>query len=143
MNDSSYVVDNYRIEVSGWGLDSMFFVEKTDLLWAPTSEFSPEVPSRKKLRLHRALSEGAVIFVRLLSSESAINSVPVPYRIESIQPMDCNGQCEITVQQLHPRATNAPIGNQLASNAGKSSGSVPEERQSPTALELEEVLHEA
>ena len=53
---------NYRIEVSGWGLDAHLFVEETDLLWSQSGE--------KQMLLHRALPEGAIIFVRLLAPET-------------------------------------------------------------------------
>ena len=52
---------DFRIEISGWGLDNSFFAERTDLLWTSDGE--------KHVQLHRALPEGAIVFVRLLASE--------------------------------------------------------------------------
>lgn len=86
----------YRIEVSGWGLDSNFFVERTDLLWTPGD--------KRKVHLHRALAEGAILFIRLLVVESPYCSLPIAYRIAEVEPMDCNGRCLMTLTQLHPRA---------------------------------------
>lgn len=87
---------DYRIEVSGWGLDNGFFLERTDLLWTNNGE--------KQLQLHRALPEGAIVFVRLLNNESSKGSVPVAYRVTHVVPMDCNGRCQMGLAQLHPRS---------------------------------------
>ena len=64
--------DDFRIEISGWGLDNSFLVERTDLLWTSDGE--------KHVQLHRSLPEGAVVFIRLLASEPSSGSVPVAYR---------------------------------------------------------------
>ena len=98
---------DYRIEVSGWGLDNSFFAERTDLLWTDGGE--------KQVQLHRALPEGATVFVRLLSSESSNGSVPVAYRVQHIVPMDCNGRCQMRLTQLHPRSRES-LGAKRASN---------------------------
>ena len=67
---------NYRIEVSGWGLNDAFFVEKTELSWAEGGD--------KKLLLHHALLEGAIIFIRLVAPEYLYGSVPVAYQVGSV-----------------------------------------------------------
>jgi hypothetical protein len=85
----------YRIEVSGWGLDNCFFDEKTELLWSQTGD--------KYVLLHRTLVEGAMIFVRLLDLESKKSSVPVSFQVKAARAMDCNGQCEMRLEQLAPR----------------------------------------
>ena len=54
MVDTANLSGNYRIEVSGWGLNDAFFVEKTELQWTEGAD--------KKLLLRHAVSEGAVIF---------------------------------------------------------------------------------
>ena len=95
MADTFNFPGNYQIEVSGWGLDNAFFSEKTDLLWSPSGD--------KQALLHRALPEGAMIFVRLLTVESTNRSMPVPYQVEEVRPMDCNGQCELRLIQLYPQ----------------------------------------
>lgn len=86
---------DYRIEISGWGLDNSFFVERTDLLW--TSE------GGKQVQLRRALREGTVVFIRLLASEQANDSVPIAYEVREVVPMDRNGRCQIQLERLHPR----------------------------------------
>jgi hypothetical protein len=107
MGNSIHSPGDYWIEISGWGLDSGFFVERTDLLWSGTGE--------KRVRLHRALAEGAVVFIRLLTAEHSNHSVPVPYQVESVEPMDCNGRCEARLKQLH-RRTKESLLEKTASN---------------------------
>ena len=138
MIDESQNVGRYQIEVSGWGLDSAFFVERADMIWTQGTGDRFD----KRLLLHRSLAEGSVVFVRLLMSESASNSVPIPYRVESMRSMDCSGRCEVVVVQLHPQL-NAPNGPQLASKSTESSISGLETKRSEPLAELEEVLHEA
>lgn len=123
--------DNYRIEVSGWGMDSSFFVEKTDLLWSASGV--------KQVLLHRALPERAVIFVRLLGSESMKCSVPVAYQVEGVGPMDRNGQCEMRLLQMHPRL-KAPYTGGSASYRREDSLITCEPRESSTQPEPEEIL---
>ncbi len=76
MPDAATLSGNYRIEVSGWGLNDAFFVEKTDLHWTECGE--------KKLLLRHALPDGAVIFVRLIAPETSFGSVPVAYQVERL-----------------------------------------------------------
>src|SRR5664280_1765844 len=96
MGEMSDPLGSYRVEVSGWGFDDSFFVEKTDLVWTRGGE--------KKLLLRQALPSGAIVFVRLTASVVSCDSVPVAYRVESVQPMNCAGQCELRLLQLHPRS---------------------------------------
>jgi hypothetical protein len=131
MADTLSFQGNYRIEVSGWGLDDSFFVEKTDLLWSSCGD--------KQVLLHRALHEGAMIFVRLLASESMKGSVPVAYQVNSVKPMDRDGRCEMQLRQLHPR-TKAPNMGGSASHIAEDSFSGFEPRESSIQPEPEEVL---
>jgi len=125
---------NYRIEVSGWGLNDVFFVEKTDLLWSEGGE--------KRLLLHHALSDGAVIFVRLMAPETSSGLVPVAYQVENIKPMNSTGQCEMRLVQVHPRL-RAHTRSNFASLSARCSSKSQGPMESSTQLELEEVLHEA
>jgi len=104
--------DGYRIEVSGWGLDNKFFVESADLVWTTAGE--------KRVQLHRALAEGAMVFVRLLAGEYSNSSVPVACQIEEIEPMDCDGRCWMKLAQLHPRWKESPA-REFASNSAEDS----------------------
>ena len=122
---------NYRIEVSGWGLDNIFFVEKTDLLWSQSGG--------KQVRLHRALPDGTIIFVRLVAPQSMNGSIPVAYQVEGIKPMDSNGQCEMRLLQLHPRS-KAPIEGGTASDEREDSLSMREPSENSMLREPEEIL---
>ena len=121
----------YRIEVSGWGLDNNFFTESTDLLWTLNGD--------KKLKLHRALCEGSVVFVRLLKAESSNNSVPVPYRVDRIEPMDCSGRCQMTLRQMSRRSKES-LSEESASNGLKEARKTSGHLQEVELLQTEEVL---
>jgi hypothetical protein len=101
---------SYRIEVSGRGLDNNFFVENAELLWTPNGD--------KKLKLHRVLAEGAVVFVRLLSPETSNDSVPVPYRVDRIEPMNPRGYCHMKLRRVNPRSKES-LSGESASNEVK------------------------
>ena len=131
MGDAATLAGNYRIEVSGWGLNDAFFVEKTDLHWTERGE--------RKLMLHHALPEGAVIFARLIAPETSYGSVPVAYQVEGVQPMNSNGLCEM---RLHPRS-KAHTWDRIASLSAEYSSNRHEKRRSSIEPEVEEVLHEA
>ncbi len=134
MVETATLSGNYRIEVSGWGLNDAFFVEKTDLHWTEDGD--------KKLLLHHAVPEGAVIFVRLIAPESPFGSVPIAYRVESVQPMNSISLCEMRLLRLHPRS-RAQARGEVASSSMKVSSKTHEPKESSFQPELEEVLHEA
>jgi hypothetical protein len=131
MDNSRNSLNDYRIEVSGWGLDSTFFVERTDLLWTPSGE--------KKVQLRRALMEGAIVFIRLLASDSSTSSVPVPYQVEGIEPMDCNGRCQMKLKQMHRRSKES-LTAENASNVSEKSPRTCEQAEKEKGLQPEEVL---
>lgn len=128
MEETIQYPSNYRIEVSGWAHDNAFFVEKTELFWSQTN--------RKRVRLHRVLPEASIVFIRLMSPESWRSPAPVAYRVEGIQPMDCNGVCEMSLQQVQP-VTKAPEEGLGASDVSESTY---ERTESSMRLEPEEVL---
>ena len=131
MNNKLNSPGTYRIEDSGWGLDHCFFEEKTEMLWSQTGD--------KYVLLHRTLVEGAMIFVRLLDPESRKCPVPVPFQIKAVRAMDCNGQCEMRLEQLAPRI-KAPHRGLAASYRQEDSQSPCEPRENATQLEPEEIL---
>ena len=91
---------DYRIEISGWGLDNRFFVERTELLWSTDDE--------KQLYLRRSLTKGSVVFLRLLGAEMSNLAVSLAYEVEDVTPMDCEGVCRISLTQLRPRSKESP-----------------------------------
>ena len=134
MGDSAALSDNYRIEVSGWGLNDTFFVEKTDLHWTEGGD--------KRLLLHHSLPERAVIFVRLISVETPYAPVPVAYQVESVQPMNAIGLCEMRLLRLLPRCRTRDC-HEVASLSTKGSSKLCEPKESSFQPDIEEVLHEA
>jgi hypothetical protein len=131
MGNSFNSSGDYRIEISGWGLDNSFFVERTDLQWAANGD--------KQVQLHRALSEGAVVFVRLLASAPNGGSLPVAYRVEEIVPMDRSGRCQLRLTQLHPRGKSAVAGESAAKeSSGRNNASNAIEVQRKVCDVLEE-----
>lgn len=122
---------NYRIEVSGWGLDQNFFLEQTNLLWSLDGE--------KSVRLHRELIEGAMVFVRLLAPEPSVTSLPVTYEVSSVQPMSCNGLCGMRLRLLQPRLKESITGL-VASKLHEESERGCEAGQNSRQPEVEEIL---
>jgi hypothetical protein len=131
MSDAINQPGEFRIEISGWGLDNSFFAERTDLLWTSDGE--------KQVQLHRALPEGAIVFIRLLASEPCTGSVPVAYRVEGILPMDCNGRCQMRLAQLRPRLKESLAGK-TASNVTEDSRMVCNVQEFEIELQHEEIL---
>ena len=134
MDDKVSFSGNYRIEISGWGLNNLFFVEKTDLPWIEGEE--------KKLRLHHALPDGAIIFVRLIAPENSYGSVPAAYQVENVQPMNSEGLCKMRLLQLHPRS-KAHARNEVTSRSAETSSKCQGPKENSVQPENEEVLHEA
>jgi hypothetical protein len=74
------VTNLYRVEVSGWDDHKAFFVENSELEW--TDE------SGKQVTLSRGITNGAVIFLRLLQPISNDRSHPVAYEAELVTRTD-------------------------------------------------------
>jgi len=89
----------YRVEVSGWDDKKTFFVENSDLEWVDDST--------KQLTLNRGLSEGAVIFLRLLQPISNDRSHPVAYQAHLIERRS-QGQCQFRLLPVSARG-RAPL----------------------------------
>ena len=131
MGNSFNTSGEYRIEISGWGLDNSFFAEGTDLLWTADGE--------KQVQLHRALPEGAMVFIRLPASDPSSESLPVAYQVRDVVPMDCNGKCQMRLAQLHPRSKESLLGKS-ASNQSEDSRRVCDTREAEMELQHEEIL---
>jgi len=122
---------DYRIEISGWGLDNSFFVENVDLFWTSEGE--------KQVHVHRALPQGAIVFIRLLASELGSGTVPVAYQVLEAMPMDCGGRCQLRLAQLHPRSKESLKGKS-ASNLAEDAKRESDVHGIIAELEYEEVL---
>jgi hypothetical protein len=84
----------YRVEVSGWDVSHVFFVEGSELSW--------NKENGKHLTLTHALSPGTMIFVRLLQLTSADRSVAVPYQAEQLAVMS-EGMWQFRIHRAEPR----------------------------------------
>jgi hypothetical protein len=91
------------------------------------------------VQLHRALPEGAIVFVRLLASEPSSGSVPVAYQVQSVVPMDRNGRCQIRLAQLHPRSKES-LAWKNASNGSEDRRRVCDVQEFELELQHEEIL---
>ena len=131
MRNSFNSSGDYRIEISGWGLDNSFFAERAELLWTAGDE--------KQVQLRRELAEGAVVFVRLLSSEPSWNTVPVAYRVRDVLPMDCNGRCRMRLDYLLPRGKESS-GGKNASKELEDSQRACNTAEAEMNVALEEIL---
>jgi hypothetical protein len=85
----------YRVEVSGWDMDEMFFVEKTEIAW--------DEETGKRVKLRRPLRKGSVVFVRLLQSSSVERAYPMAYEVDPLKG-EQNGYCEYRLQQVQRRS---------------------------------------
>src|SRR5271163_2100774 len=86
--------NSYRVEVSGWNVKGIFFVEKAMLFWTAEEEKSVELMSR--------LQKGCVVFVRLVQTAVGDASFPVAYRVLSIASED-SASCVRTWTPSSPR----------------------------------------
>jgi hypothetical protein len=101
------------------------------LLWTAGGE--------KQVQLHRALPEGAIVFIRLLASEPSSGSVPVAYQVQDVVPMNCNGRCQMKLAQLHP-TTRESLAWKNASNGLEDSRRVCDVQEFEEQLQHEEIL---
>jgi hypothetical protein len=90
----------YRVEVSGWDDNKAFFVENSDLEWVDDST--------KQLTLNRGLTQGAVIFLRLLQPISSDRSRPVAYQAQLITRKP-EGKRHFRLLPVSSRERNAPL----------------------------------
>jgi hypothetical protein len=90
------VGNGYRVEVSGWDTAENFFVEKTILDWGPGQ--------KGDIRLRSALSEGTVVFLRLLELLEGSGTYPIACRVVKVVDKDADGRTWFQLEQVRPRA---------------------------------------
>jgi hypothetical protein len=101
--------NNYRVEVSGWTIKGVFFVEKAMLQWTDTGGKSVELLSR--------LRESSVVFVRLIHIASGKANFPVAYRVLGTAPQNSEGRGCVLLSQLHPNVNSGHDGSGANSSA--------------------------
>jgi len=87
-------IDSFRVEVSGWDENEIFFVEKSDLAW---DNFAG-----KHISLQHMLPDGAMVFLRMLQPNTLRQSPPLAYQVEFIG-CDLEGQHQFRLNPVHPR----------------------------------------
>jgi len=92
--------DSFRVEVSGWDQDEIYFVEKSNLDW---DEFAG-----KHVSLKHMLPEGAMVFVRTLQPTALRQAPPVPYHVEFIG-CDPDGMHQFRLSAVQPRYGHEPM----------------------------------
>ena len=132
MNETAEANGSYRVELSGWDLGDTFFVEKTDLLWSQGGI--------KKLLSRHTLPAGAIVFVRLADPAVSYSTVPVAYRVEDVQSMNCAGQCEMHLVQLYPRSKESKCDDPASYLQERKNAKTKENEKQ---ARHKEVLHEA
>ena len=93
----------YPVEVSGWDVSRLFFVEKSELTW--------DEETGKHILLRHALPEGAMIFLRLLQPALDDRAFPVAYeaKLEGYAP---DGRHEFLLRQAQPQGNSSRGGVQ-------------------------------
>ena len=92
--------DGFRVEVSGWDENQVFFVEKSDLNW---DNFAG-----KHISLQHMLSDGSMVFLRVLQPIDSRQPPPAAYRVEFI---GCNpdGQHQFRLNPVRPRYSRETV----------------------------------
>lgn len=93
MNESD--AGGYRVEVSGWDANEIFFVEKSTLVWSERLG--------KRLALKALVRIGAVLFVRLIKPLGGGSGFPVAYRAVEFGAGKSGELGMVTLEQLQPR----------------------------------------
>src|SRR2546423_15174901 len=84
----------YRVEVSGWDANKAFFVENSDLEWNENSG--------KQVTLSHGLTDGAVVFLRLLQPISVDRGHPVAYEAELVSKTS-EGYQQFRLRPISPK----------------------------------------
>jgi len=90
--------DHFRVEVSGWDEDEIFFVEKSHLDW--------DDYAGKHISLRHMLPEGAIVFVRVLQPTALRPAPPIPYQVEFVG-CDSEGLHQFRLNTVRPRYSHA------------------------------------
>jgi len=96
MGHEAMPAENYRVEVSGWDALDNFFVERTNLEWVNDQT--------KRVALRSALSEGSVVFMRLLQSFGDGTGLPIACNAVKVTAKDASGWIWVELARLHPRS---------------------------------------
>ena len=90
----------FRVEVSGWDENRIFFVEKSDLDW---DNFAG-----KHISLQHMLPEGAMVFLRGLEPTDLRQTPPAAYKVEFIG-CDQDGYHQFRLNPVHPQYSSESL----------------------------------
>ncbi len=99
MSERSPATASYRVEVSGWDTQDVFFVEKTTLEW--------DESGGKRVLLRSPVATGAVVFVRLMDP-SGRQAIPVAYHVLGVGRSDGHGAYEIQISPVRQNRDDQP-----------------------------------
>lgn len=88
--------NQFRVEVSGWDCNEVFFVEKTLLDWEPNQP--------REITLASTLRPGSMVFVRLIQNTAATMPFPIAYQVIDVRDENASGRSRAKLQQLRSRA---------------------------------------
>jgi hypothetical protein len=91
----------YFVEVSGWDIDEVFFVEKSAIEWDEDDE--------KRVKLRRPLRKGSLIFIRLTQTSAGPRAYPIAYEVDPLRACE-EDLCEYRLIQVQRRARRSPFG---------------------------------
>jgi len=91
--------NEYKVEISGFGLWGRFFVERTALDWSEGET--------NCVRLRSAVRHGSVVFLRLLQAFGDGTSLPVACRAVKVAQRGADGRIMVHLLRLNPRASVA------------------------------------
>jgi hypothetical protein len=101
LTETAAGVDHFRVEVSGWDEEEIFFVEKSHLAW-------DEIVG-KHISLRHMLPEGAIVFVRVLQPIAVRQAPPMAYKVEFIG-CDPGGLHQFRLTTVQPRYSPGTAG---------------------------------
>jgi hypothetical protein len=99
MGTETIVPATYPIEISGWNVDSEFFVERADLRWNELGE--------KRVSLRQTVRDGSVVFVRLVTPKADSPAVPIAYQAQLLADQRSRGAIEMKLVPCRPRVTES------------------------------------
>jgi len=94
--------DEMRVEISGWDLSERFFVERGTLRQGDAEQ--------QKVRIHRQVRVGGLLFLRLMNSTRPSMSFPIAFRVREIRAEKSPEDYEVTLRQMWPKPEGAVPG---------------------------------
>lgn len=86
---------SFSVEVSGWDIDTRFFVEKTRI--ERDEAFCLHVT------LRAVLGKGTVVHLRADDKGSTTGVIPIAYRVVQVLPGNREGHFDVELEQIRPR----------------------------------------